>query len=140
MIVRNCSGGIVFSGDKVLIVSNDKHEWGFPKGAVKSSADLSLSAFAMSASYFSPAAPSLKPPSMIPPIASPNPLTRSIFCCNCFCAIFLSTSEAPGEVLDVNIIIADAPIAASCILDFAIVPHASSLEEEHCFSAASHDC
>ena len=46
MIVRNCSGGIVFSGDKVLLVSNDKHEWGFPKGAVKSSADLSLSAFA----------------------------------------------------------------------------------------------
>ena len=46
MIVRNCSGGIVFAGDKVLLVSNDKHEWGFPKGAVKSSADLSLSAFA----------------------------------------------------------------------------------------------
>ena len=31
MIVRNCSGGIVFAGDKVLLVSNDKHEWGFPK-------------------------------------------------------------------------------------------------------------
>ena len=46
MIIRNCSGGIVFTGDKVLIVCNDKQEWGFPKGAVKSSADLSLSAFA----------------------------------------------------------------------------------------------
>ena len=46
MIVRNCSGGIVFAGDKVLLVSNDKHEWGFPKGAVKGTADLSLSDFA----------------------------------------------------------------------------------------------
>ena len=46
MIVRNCSGGIVFVGDKVLIVGNDKQEWGFPKGVVKSDADLSLSAFA----------------------------------------------------------------------------------------------
>ena len=46
MIVRNCAGGIVFTGDKVLLVANDKEEWGFPKGAVKSSADLSLSAFA----------------------------------------------------------------------------------------------
>ena len=46
MIIRNCSGGIVFVGDKVLIVGNDKQEWGFPKGVVKSDADLSLSAFA----------------------------------------------------------------------------------------------
>jgi len=46
MIVRNCSGGIVFIGDKVLLVCNDKHEWGFPKGAVKGTADLSLSDFA----------------------------------------------------------------------------------------------
>ena len=46
MIVRNCSGGSVFSGDKVLLVCNDKHEWGFPKGAVKGTADLSLSDFA----------------------------------------------------------------------------------------------
>ena len=46
MIVRNCSGGIVFTGDKVLLVCNDKHEWGFPKGAVKGTADLSLSDFA----------------------------------------------------------------------------------------------
>ena len=46
MIVRNCSGGIVFAGDKVLLVCNDKQEWGFPKGAVKNSANLSLSDFA----------------------------------------------------------------------------------------------
>ena len=46
MIVRNCSGGIVFSGDKVLLVANDKHEWGFPKGTVKNSADVSLAVFA----------------------------------------------------------------------------------------------
>ena len=46
MIVRNCAGGIVFCGDKVLLVCNDKQEWGFPKGAVKTSSDLSLSEFA----------------------------------------------------------------------------------------------
>ena len=46
MIVRNCSGGIVFIGDKVLLVCNDKQEWGFPKGAVKVNSDLSLSDFA----------------------------------------------------------------------------------------------
>ncbi len=46
MIVRNCSGGIVFSGDKVLLVCNDKHEWGFPKGAIKGKSDISLSDFA----------------------------------------------------------------------------------------------
>ena len=32
MIVRNCAGGVVFRGDKVLLVCNDKQEWGFPKG------------------------------------------------------------------------------------------------------------
>ncbi len=48
MIIRNCSGGIVFTGDKVLIVCNDKQEWGFPKGAVKTSSNLSLSEFAKS--------------------------------------------------------------------------------------------
>ncbi|MCR4775531.1 MAG: NUDIX domain-containing protein [Saccharofermentans sp.] len=37
MIVRNCGGGIVFRGDKVLLVCNDKQEWGFPKGVIRSS-------------------------------------------------------------------------------------------------------
>ena len=36
MIVRNCGGGIVFRGDKVLLVCNDKHEWSFPKGVIRS--------------------------------------------------------------------------------------------------------
>lgn len=35
MIVRNCAGGIVFCGDKVLMLLNDKHEWAFPKGVVR---------------------------------------------------------------------------------------------------------
>ncbi|HBP38136.1 MAG TPA: NUDIX hydrolase [Clostridiales bacterium] len=35
MLVRNCSGGIVFSGDKVLLLQNEKHEWIFPKGVVR---------------------------------------------------------------------------------------------------------
>ena len=43
MIIRNCSDGIVFIGDRVLLVCNDKQEWGFPKGAVMTESDLSLS-------------------------------------------------------------------------------------------------
>ena len=35
MIVRNCSGGIVFHDDKVLLLCNDKYEWAFPKGVVR---------------------------------------------------------------------------------------------------------
>ncbi|MEA4887852.1 MAG: NUDIX domain-containing protein [Clostridiaceae bacterium] len=36
MLVRNCSGGLVFSGDKVLLLMNEKHEWVFPKGVIRS--------------------------------------------------------------------------------------------------------
>ena len=36
MLVRNCSGGVVFSGDAVLLLMNDKHEWVFPKGVIRS--------------------------------------------------------------------------------------------------------
>ena len=36
MQVRNCSGGVVFSGDRVLLLMNDKHEWVFPKGVIRS--------------------------------------------------------------------------------------------------------
>lgn len=36
MLVRNCSGGVVFTGDKVLLLMNDKHEWVYPKGVVRS--------------------------------------------------------------------------------------------------------
>ena len=46
MIVRNCSGGIVFVEDKVLLVCNDKHEWSFPKGIYKVNNELSLPEFA----------------------------------------------------------------------------------------------
>ena len=43
MIVRNCAGGSVFRGDKVLLVCNDKQEWGFPKGVIRSSEKNKLS-------------------------------------------------------------------------------------------------
>ena len=36
MLVRNCSGGIVFHEDSVLLLSNEKHEWCFPKGVIRS--------------------------------------------------------------------------------------------------------
>lgn len=36
MLVRNCSGGVVFSGETVLLLMNDKHEWVFPKGVIRS--------------------------------------------------------------------------------------------------------
>lgn len=35
MIVRNCAGGVVFSGDKVLVLKNDKEEWVLPKGKIR---------------------------------------------------------------------------------------------------------
>ena len=35
MLIRNCTGGIVFAGDKVLMIENDKHEWAFPKGVIR---------------------------------------------------------------------------------------------------------
>lgn len=35
MLVRNCAGGVVFHGDKVLILKNEKGEWILPKGAIR---------------------------------------------------------------------------------------------------------
>ncbi len=35
MIVRSCAGGVVFHGDKVLILKNDKDEWVLPKGKIR---------------------------------------------------------------------------------------------------------
>ncbi|MHB8961808.1 MAG: NUDIX domain-containing protein [Saccharofermentanales bacterium] len=35
MLIRNCAGGIVFNGDKVLILKNEKSEWVFPKGVIR---------------------------------------------------------------------------------------------------------
>lgn len=34
MIVRRCSGGVVFYANKVLLVKNDKGEWTLPKGKI----------------------------------------------------------------------------------------------------------
>ncbi|HEX2926470.1 MAG TPA: NUDIX hydrolase [Ruminiclostridium sp.] len=35
MLVRNCAGGVVFSGDKVFLLKNEKDEWVLPKGVVR---------------------------------------------------------------------------------------------------------
>jgi predicted NUDIX family NTP pyrophosphohydrolase len=35
MLIRNCAGGIVFHDDKVLILKNEKNEWVFPKGVIR---------------------------------------------------------------------------------------------------------
>lgn len=35
MLFRNCAGGIVFYGNKVLLLKNDKNEWVLPKGIIK---------------------------------------------------------------------------------------------------------
>lgn len=32
---RNCAGGVVFAGDKVFLLKNDKGEWVLPKGVIK---------------------------------------------------------------------------------------------------------
>lgn len=34
MIVRHCAGGVVFYGNKVLLLRNDKGEWVLPKGKI----------------------------------------------------------------------------------------------------------
>ncbi len=36
MLVRNCAGGVVFSGEKVLLLKNEKGEWVLPKGIIRS--------------------------------------------------------------------------------------------------------
>lgn len=35
MLFRECAGGIVFYGDKVFLLKNEKNEWVFPKGVIK---------------------------------------------------------------------------------------------------------
>ncbi len=35
MIVRNCSGGIVFYANQVLLLQNEKNEWVLPKGKIR---------------------------------------------------------------------------------------------------------
>jgi len=35
MLTRICAGGVVFSGDRVMILRNDKGEWVLPKGIIR---------------------------------------------------------------------------------------------------------
>lgn len=35
MLVKDCTGGIVFNEDKVLMLETDRHEWVFPKGILR---------------------------------------------------------------------------------------------------------
>lgn len=35
MLVRSCAGGIVFCGNKVFLLKNEKGEWVFPKGVIR---------------------------------------------------------------------------------------------------------
>lgn len=35
MLLRKCAGGIVFTGDSVLLLKNDKEEWILPKGLIR---------------------------------------------------------------------------------------------------------
>ncbi|MBQ3222833.1 MAG: NUDIX domain-containing protein [Clostridia bacterium] len=35
MIKRSCSGGVVFHGDSVFLLRNDKGEWVLPKGVIR---------------------------------------------------------------------------------------------------------
>lgn len=35
MLVRQCAGGVVFNGESVFLLQNDKGEWVLPKGLIK---------------------------------------------------------------------------------------------------------
>jgi len=35
MLIRNCAGGIVFDGEKVFLLKNEKDEWVLPKGVIR---------------------------------------------------------------------------------------------------------
>lgn len=35
MLVRSCAGGVVFNGEKVFLLKNDKGEWVLPKGIIR---------------------------------------------------------------------------------------------------------
>lgn len=41
MLQRSCAGGVVFFGDEVLLLQNDKSEWVLPKGVVRDGASAS---------------------------------------------------------------------------------------------------
>lgn len=35
MLIRNCAGGVVFNGEKVFLLKNEKNEWVLPKGLIR---------------------------------------------------------------------------------------------------------
>ena len=35
MLIRNCAGGVIFNGDKVFLLKNEKNEWVLPKGIIR---------------------------------------------------------------------------------------------------------
>lgn len=35
MLIRNCAGGVVFNGEKVFLLKNEKDEWILPKGVIR---------------------------------------------------------------------------------------------------------
>lgn len=35
MLIRNCAGGVVFNGDRVFLLKNEKDEWVLPKGLIR---------------------------------------------------------------------------------------------------------
>lgn len=35
MLIRNCAGGVVFNGEKVFLLKNEKDEWVLPKGVIR---------------------------------------------------------------------------------------------------------
>lgn len=37
--IRNCAGGVVFAGDDVFLLKNDKSEWIMPKGVIRDRRD-----------------------------------------------------------------------------------------------------
>ncbi|AFK86677.1 MULTISPECIES: NUDIX hydrolase [Thermoanaerobacterium] len=43
MLIRECSGGVVFRGDEVFLLKNEKNEWVLPKGAIRNN-ELSVDA------------------------------------------------------------------------------------------------
>ena len=61
MIIRNCAGGLVFCGDKILLIRNDKHEWSFPKGVVPQGSSAKATAISRIAAETGVAAAVLSP-------------------------------------------------------------------------------
>lgn len=35
MLIRNCAGGVVFNGERVFLLKNEKDEWVLPKGVIR---------------------------------------------------------------------------------------------------------